>query len=77
VVKLNKEKSFFRKFNFCLVNDRTRSLWIGTNGGHVYVYSIISLESQSINRVSIATDQTNTCSLGENFCIVLLTFFKF
>ncbi len=26
--------------------------------------------------MSIATDQTNTCSLGENFCIVLVNFFQ-
>ncbi len=47
-----------------LVNDRTRSLWIGTNGGHVYVYSIIGFERQSINGPAIATDHTNACSLG-------------
>lgn len=57
-----------------LVHDRTRSLWVGTNGGHVYVYSIVGLESQSNNRTSIVTDQTNICSLGTNFRIVLLHF---
>jgi len=49
-----------------LVNDRTRSLWIGTNSGHVYVYSIIGLEQQLTNITTIATDHTNTCSLGKN-----------
>lgn len=48
----------------CLVNDRTRSLWAGTNGGHVYVYSITGFESQPMNGSSIDTDQTNTCTLG-------------
>jgi hypothetical protein len=48
----------------CLVNDRTRSLWAGTNGGHVYVYSITVFESQSINTPTIATDQTSTCTMG-------------
>jgi hypothetical protein len=48
-----------------LVNDRTRSLWIGTNGGHVYVYSIVGFEPQSINGPAIATDHTSACSLGK------------
>ncbi len=47
-----------------LVNDRTRSLWAGTNGGHVYVYSIAGFESQSINPPAIATDLTSTCTIG-------------
>jgi hypothetical protein len=51
-----------------IVNDRSRSLWAGTNGGHVYVYSIIGFESQSINTptigAAIATDQTSTCTMG-------------
>ncbi|CAF4404345.1 unnamed protein product, partial [Rotaria magnacalcarata] len=44
-------------------HDRTRSLWAGTNGGHVYVYSIIGFESQTLNRTTITTDQTSSCSL--------------
>lgn len=50
---------------FDLVHDRTRSLWIGTNGGHVFVYSISGVESPSSNQVSIAADQTNVCSLAK------------
>ena len=57
-----------------LVNDRTRSLWAGTNGGHVYVYSLNGFESQvtnqaanaSANTAAIATDQTSTCTMGES-----------
>jgi lethal(2) giant larvae protein len=48
-----------------LVNDRTRSLWIGTNGGHVYVYSIIGFEPQTTHGSVIATDHTNACSLAK------------
>ena len=48
-----------------LVNDRTRSLWIGTNSGHVYVYSIVGLEPQSTNGPAIAIDYTNACSLAK------------
>lgn len=48
-----------------LVNDRTRSLWVGTNGGHVYVYSIVGLEPQSNTGPAIAMDYTNTCSLAK------------
>lgn len=47
-----------------LVSDRTRSLWAGTNGGHVYVYSISASESQPVTGVAIATDQTSTCTMG-------------
>jgi lethal(2) giant larvae protein len=48
-----------------LVNDRTRSLWAGTNGGHVYVYSLTGFESPLINSPAIATDQTSTCILAK------------
>ena len=48
-----------------VVSDRTRSLWIGTNSGHVYVYSIIGFEPQSSNGSAIATDQTHACSLAK------------
>lgn len=53
-----------------LVNDRTRSLWAGTNGGHVYVYSITGYEPQSTNSpingtTPIITDQTSICSMGK------------
>ncbi len=50
-----------------IVNDRTRSLWAGTNGGHVYVYSISGFESPSTNGSAIATDQTGSCTMGELF----------
>ncbi len=63
-----------KKFFICLVNDRTRSLWIGTNSGHVYVYSIIGFEHPSINGPAIATDHTNACSLGMNLFFVILRF---
>jgi lethal(2) giant larvae protein len=56
---------FFLKKKFFLVHDRTRSLWIGTNGGHVYVYSIIGFEHQSTSGSAIATDHTNNCSLAK------------
>jgi hypothetical protein len=55
-----------------VVNDRTRSLWIGTNGGHVYVYSIVGFEPQSINGPAIATDHTSACSLGENLLLLII-----
>ena len=46
------------------MNERTRSVWAGTNGGHVYVYSITGFEPQATNGAAIATDQTNTCTMG-------------
>ena len=48
-----------------LVNDRTRSLWVGTNGGHVFVYSIVGLESQTTSGLAIAADHSNACSLAK------------
>ncbi|CAF0833570.1 unnamed protein product [Adineta steineri] len=56
---------YFAKTYLNSVNDRTHSLWVGTNGGHVYVYSLIGFESQLTNRASIASDQTYTCSLAK------------
>ncbi|CAF4598099.1 unnamed protein product, partial [Rotaria sp. Silwood1] len=56
---------YFAKTFLNSLHDRTRSLWVGTNGGHVYVYSIIGFESQSINRTTITTDQTSSCSLAK------------
>jgi lethal(2) giant larvae protein len=66
---INIDKRCSHSFN--LVNDRTRSLWAGTNGGHVYVYSITGVESHSVNSsvnvststAAIATDQTSTCTM--------------
>lgn len=69
-------------FLLSLVNDRTRSLWAGTNGGHVYVYSIMGVDSPSSlnptansssdttnNTAAIATDQTTTCTMGMLFSL--------
>ncbi|CAF0865530.1 unnamed protein product [Rotaria sordida] len=56
---------YFAKTFLNSLHDQTRSLWAGTNNGHVYVYSIIGFESQSINRTTITTDQTSTCSLAK------------
>ncbi|CAF0790685.1 unnamed protein product [Rotaria sordida] len=60
---------YFAKTYLNSVNDRTRSLWAGTNGGHVYVYSIIGSEPQPINTLTngtpIATDQTSICSMAK------------
>ncbi|CAF2052766.1 unnamed protein product [Rotaria magnacalcarata] len=60
---------YFAKTYLNSVNDRTRSLWAGTNGGHVYVYSITGSEPQSINTLTngtpIATDQTSICSMAK------------
>ncbi|CAF1916654.1 unnamed protein product [Rotaria magnacalcarata] len=56
---------YFAKTYLNSLHDRTRSLWAGTNGGHVYVYSIIGFESQTLNRTTITTDQTSSCSLAK------------
>jgi lethal(2) giant larvae protein len=58
------KRTFFLNI-LCIVNDRTRSLWAGTNGGHVYVYSITDFESHMTNGAAIATDQTITCTMGK------------
>ena len=47
-----------------LAHDQTRSLWVGTNGGHVFVYSIVGFESQLTRGAAIGRDQPSTCSLG-------------
>jgi len=57
---------YFAKTYLNSLHDRTRSLWIGTNGGHVYVYSINGLESPpatTTNGSAIATEYSNPCSL--------------
>lgn len=82
------------RFNRCFlcylfsVTDRTRSLWAGTNGGHVYVYSINGIDPPSASNSSptIATDQTISCSMGwftlflfadsNHLIIVYLNFFS-
>ncbi|CAF3686272.1 unnamed protein product [Adineta steineri] len=56
---------YFAKTYLNSVNDRTRSVWAGTNGGHVYVYSITGFEPQLLNGPAIATDQTNTCTMAK------------
>lgn len=69
---------FFNFFNDLLcytVNDRTRSLWAGTNGGHVYVYSITGSDVQSantqMNGTPIGTEQTSICSMGKVLVCVI------
>ncbi|CAF0863937.1 unnamed protein product [Adineta ricciae] len=56
---------YFAKTYLNSVNERTRSVWAGTNGGHVYVYSITGFEPQATNGAAIATDQTNTCTMAK------------
>ena len=79
-----KDKGKKRKISshlFILVNDRTRSLWAGTNGGHVYVYSITGVDTQIANSATngpnnaaaIATDQTTSCTMGLYFVFIDLT----
>jgi len=48
------------------VHDRTHSLWVGTNGGHVYVYSINHIQIPSNNDLnSIVSDPSVKCSLAK------------
>ena len=56
---------YFAKTYLNSVNDRTRSLWAGTNGGHVYVYSINTCDSQTNGGAPIETDQINTCTMAK------------
>ena len=60
---------FIHPFTFRLisVHDRTHSLWVGTNGGHVYVYSITNIPT-SLNNDSnsiIVSDPSVKCSLAK------------
>ena len=55
-----------------LVHDQTRSLWVGTNGGHVFVYSIVGFEPQPSRGAAIGRDQPSACSLGTSLTFDLL-----
>ncbi|CAF1130771.1 unnamed protein product, partial [Didymodactylos carnosus] len=66
---------YFAQTHLTSVNSTTRSLWAGTNGGHVYVYSIVSGDAQATSSTvqrsgnppssGIVTEQYDTCLMAK------------